>query len=53
MKKDYDLSTRCVHAGESGDAEGSPHTPIYNATKYLGGHSDLIEDLNSALENVG
>ncbi len=34
MKKDYDLSTRCVHAGESGDAEGSPHTPIYNTTTF-------------------
>ena len=34
MKKDYDLSTRCVHAGEVRDAEGSPHTPIYNTTTF-------------------
>ncbi len=34
MKSDYDLSTRCVHAGESRDAEGSPHTPIYNTTTF-------------------
>ena len=33
-KKDYDLSTRCVHAGEVRDAEGSPHTPIYNTTTF-------------------
>src|SRR3990172_2012863 len=34
MKKNHDLSTRCVHAGEAGDAEGSPHTPIYNTTTF-------------------
>ncbi len=34
MKKDYELSTRCVHAGEGKDAEGSPHTPIYNTTTF-------------------
>jgi len=34
MKKDHDLSTRCVHAGEMKDAEGSPHTPIYNTTTF-------------------
>ena len=34
MKKDYELSTRCVHAGEARDAEGSPHTPIYNTTTF-------------------
>ncbi len=34
MKKDHDLATRCVHAGEGGDAEGSPHTPIYNTTTF-------------------
>src|SRR3990170_4701285 len=34
MKKNYDLSTRCVHAGEVRDAEGSPHTPIYNTTTF-------------------
>ncbi|MDA8179275.1 MAG: aminotransferase class I/II-fold pyridoxal phosphate-dependent enzyme [Deltaproteobacteria bacterium] len=34
MKRTYDLSTRCVHAGEAKDAEGSPHTPIYNTTTF-------------------
>ena len=34
MKSDHDLSTRCVHAGEVRDAEGSPHTPIYNTTTF-------------------
>ena len=34
MKSDHDLSTRCVHAGEMRDAEGSPHTPIYNTTTF-------------------
>src|SRR3990170_117621 len=34
MKNVHDLSTRCVHAGEARDAEGSPHTPIYNTTTF-------------------
>src|SRR3972149_187610 len=34
MKSDHDLSTRCVHAGEARDAEGSLHTPIYNTTTF-------------------
>ncbi len=34
MEKKYDLSTLCVHAGEVRDAEGSPHTPIYNTTTF-------------------
>jgi len=34
MKSHHDLSTRCVHAGEVRDAEGSPHTPIYNTTTF-------------------
>lgn len=29
-----DLATRCVHAGESDDAHGSPHTPIYTTTTF-------------------
>lgn len=28
------LATRCVHAGEIADAQGSPHTPIYNTTTF-------------------
>ncbi len=44
MKKKYDLSTRCVHAGEGGDAEGSPHTPIYNTTIFgFGSTADLLD----------
>ena len=34
MKKDAGLSTRCVHAGEIQDAQGSPHTPIYTTTTF-------------------
>ncbi|MGB5994718.1 MAG: PLP-dependent transferase, partial [Candidatus Deferrimicrobiaceae bacterium] len=34
MENNHDLSTRCVHAGEMRDAEGSPHTPIYNTTTF-------------------
>ncbi len=44
MKKKYDLSTRCVHTGEGGDAEGSPHTPIYNTTTFgFGSTADLLD----------
>jgi len=28
------LSTRCVHAGELADPQGSPHTPLYNTTTF-------------------
>ena len=28
------LATRCVHAGEIGDAHGSPNTPLYNTTTF-------------------
>lgn len=28
------LSTRCVHAGEAGDALGSPFTPLYSSTTF-------------------
>ena len=28
------LATRCVHAGELPDVNGSPHTPIYNTTTF-------------------
>jgi O-acetylhomoserine/O-acetylserine sulfhydrylase-like pyridoxal-dependent enzyme len=34
MKRKYELSTRCVHAGEGRDSEGSPHMPIYNTTTF-------------------
>jgi len=34
MKSDTGLSTRCVHAGEIQDAQGSPHTPLYTTTTF-------------------
>ncbi len=44
MKKEYDLSTRCVHAGEGSDKEGSPHTPIYNTSTFgFNSTADLLE----------
>jgi len=44
MKKDYDLATRCVHAGEGGDKEGSPHTPVYNTSTFgFKSTADLLE----------
>jgi len=34
METEPGLSTQCVHTGEIHDAEGCPHTPIYNATTF-------------------
>ncbi|OIR03227.1 methionine gamma-lyase [mine drainage metagenome] len=34
MKANEGLSTRCVHAGEMKDAQGSPHTPVYTSTTF-------------------
>jgi cystathionine gamma-synthase len=34
MKSNEGLSTRCVHAGEIHDVQGSPHTPIYTTTTF-------------------
>lgn len=34
MTTDKSLATRCVHAGELDDPQGSPHTPIYNTTTF-------------------
>lgn len=28
------LSTRCIHTGEGGDVQGSPHTPVYTTTTF-------------------
>jgi len=33
-KIDTSLATRCVHAGEIHDANGSPHTPVYTTTTF-------------------
>ena len=30
-----DLSTICVHSGEAKDANGCPHTPLYNTTTFV------------------
>ncbi len=44
MKKDAGLSTRCVHAGEIQDAQGSPHTPIYTTTTFkFNSTADLLD----------
>jgi cystathionine beta-lyase/cystathionine gamma-synthase len=34
MTEKQGLSTRCVHAGELADPQGSPHTPLYNTTTF-------------------
>ncbi len=34
MSRDRDLSTRCVHDGEIPDPQGSPFTPLHNATTF-------------------
>ena len=45
MKKNHDLSTRCVHAGEVRDAEGSPHADLQ--------HHDLRIPLDSRSSRRG
>lgn len=35
MTDSKDLSTICVHAGEAKDANGCPHTPLYNTTTFV------------------
>lgn len=38
------LSTRCIHAGEIIDANGSPHTPIYTTTTFkFDSTADLLD----------
>ncbi len=34
MPTDERIDTRCVHAGELHDPQGSPHTPIYTSTTF-------------------
>ncbi len=44
MKKYTGLSTRCVHSGELADAQGSPHTPLYNTTTFaFSSTADLLD----------
>ncbi len=35
MTETNDLSTICVHSGETKDAHGCPHTPLYNTTTFV------------------
>ena len=35
MQERKDLSTICVHTGETKDAHGCPHTPLYNTTTFV------------------
>ncbi|MDP2784630.1 MAG: aminotransferase class I/II-fold pyridoxal phosphate-dependent enzyme [Sulfurimicrobium sp.] len=38
------LATRCIHAGEINDANGSPHTPIYTTTTFkFDSTADLLD----------
>jgi len=44
MEKNTGLSTRCVHSGEIADAQGSPHTPLYNTTTFaFASTADLLD----------
>ncbi len=43
-EKHAGLATRCVHAGEINDANGSPHTPIYTTTTFkFDSTADLLD----------
>ncbi|SCZ58325.1 trans-sulfuration enzyme family protein [Thiohalomonas denitrificans] len=39
------LATRCVHAGELDDAQGSPHTPLYTTTTFKFASTEAILDV--------
>lgn len=44
MNKKNGLSTRCVHAGEIADPQGSPHTPLYSTTTFaFDSTADLLD----------
>ncbi len=40
-----DLSTICVHSGETKDAHGCPHTPLYNTTTFVFDSTEAILDV--------
>ena len=43
-EKNAGLATRCIHAGEIQDANGSPHTPIYTTTTFkFDSTADLLD----------
>lgn len=44
MTQTHGLSTRCVHAGETRDESGSPHTPLYTTTTFaFDSTADLLD----------
>ena len=45
MEMKSGLSTKCVHSGEIHDAEGSPHTPIYNTTTFAFPTTEALLDV--------
>lgn len=45
MEMKSGLSTQCVHSGEIHDSEGSPHTPIYNATTFAFPSTEALLDV--------
>src|SRR3970040_2936042 len=45
MEMKSGLSTQCVHSGEIHDAEGSPHTPIYNTTTFAFPSTEALLDV--------
>lgn len=47
MANKRDLSTICVHTGETKDPHGSPHTPIYNTTTFA---FDSTQDILDVVE---
>lgn len=47
MANKRDLSTICVHTGETNDPHGSPHTPIYNTTTFA---FDSTKDILDVVE---
>lgn len=47
------LATRCVHAGDSTDPLGSPHTPIYTTTTFKFPSTAALLDMVEARSRRG
>lgn len=45
MPTDERIDTRCVHAGELHDPQGSPHTPIYTSTTFAFANTAALLDV--------
>ncbi len=45
MPADERIDTRCVHAGELRDPQGSPHTPIYTTTTFAFSNTAALLDV--------